>query len=78
MRWEQGRAREFCRGGEGCSGPSVGNLSFGPDGGGSMIISACNRACANCIRDGMPAGAWITHPESWEETVEIKRRKLAK
>jgi hypothetical protein len=77
MRWEQGRAREFCNGGDGCPGPSVANISFGPDGGGSMIITACNAACAGCIRDGMPTSAWVTHPEMWAEEILNQERKVA-
>jgi len=77
MQWEQGRAREFCRGGNGCPGPSVSNLSFGPDGGGSMIIAACNAACAACIERGMPAAAWVTHPDAWAEELAKQERNVA-
>lgn len=78
MEWERGRAREFCRGGESCPGPSVSNISFGPDGGGHMIIAACNAACAECIRHGMPTSAWVTHPEAWLEELEAQRKELKK
>lgn len=77
MRWEQGRVREFCNGGDSCPGPSVSNISSGPDYGGNMIISACSAACAGCIRDGMPTSAWVTHPEAWAEEVLNQERKVA-
>ena len=62
--WEQGRAQEHCTNvGENCDGPTVSNIGFGPDAGGSKIIATCNHECAQCIREQME-GAWVVTHES--------------
>ncbi len=53
MQWEQGRARAYCGGTEGCPGPTVSNVGHGPDGGGRMVVTACQN-CSHRIRKAIP------------------------
>lgn len=52
MDWERGQAQEHCSG-ECEQGPTVSNLSHGPDAGSNMVVSAC-KDCAKRLECAIP------------------------
>ena len=65
--WDLGIACGACTR-ECAHGPQMNNIGFGPDGGGSRVVEACNARCARNIRAVEPR-MWVTCPEDRADAI---------